>query len=65
MQRVPADTLNALTAFTPPVLLALGARLFAGLVGASAAGDWRLKVKDKTPRDSGTIVKWGLAIGYQ
>lgn len=30
-QTAAADTLNALTAFTPPVLLALAARLFAGL----------------------------------
>jgi WS/DGAT/MGAT family acyltransferase len=30
-QSAAADTLNALTAITPPVLLALGARLFAGL----------------------------------
>ena len=39
--------------------------LFAGLVGASAAGDWRLKVKDMIAHDAGTIVKWGLAIGYR
>lgn len=30
-QTAAADTLNALTTFTPPVLLALAARLFAGL----------------------------------
>jgi subtilisin-like proprotein convertase family protein len=38
--------------------------LFAPLIGASARGDWRLRVADMARRDVGTIAKWGLAITY-
>jgi subtilisin family serine protease len=38
--------------------------LFAPLIGASAQGEWRLRVADLARRDVGMIVKWGLAITY-
>lgn len=38
--------------------------LFVSLMGASAEGDWCLKVVDMAKQDVGVIVKWGLAITY-
>ena len=38
--------------------------LFASVVGASAKGDWRLKVVDMAREDVGFVKKWGLAITY-
>lgn len=38
--------------------------LFAPVVGASAAGRWRLVVKDQTTQDEGVLDGWGLAITY-
>ena len=38
--------------------------LFGPLIGASAKGDWHLRVVDMAKRDVGVIVKWGLAVTY-
>ena len=35
---------------------------FASILGASAKGDWHLKVEDLAQQDVGVIMKWGLAI---
>ena len=39
--------------------------LFSGIIGASAGGDWRLKVMDMAGEDVGTLVKWGLGVTYE
>ncbi|NKQ34736.1 MAG: S8 family serine peptidase, partial [Chloroflexi bacterium] len=39
--------------------------LFAPLLGASAQGEWHLKVVDEAAQEEGEIVKWGLAITYE
>ena len=38
--------------------------LFAPVLGASARGDWGLKVLDMAASDVGVLVKWALAITY-
>ncbi|MCH8990488.1 MAG: S8 family serine peptidase [Acidobacteria bacterium] len=38
--------------------------LFDSIIGASAKGDWRLKVIDMASQDVGTLIKWGLRITY-
>jgi subtilisin family serine protease len=39
--------------------------LFSDLLGRSAQGDWRLVVEDLAGLDVGTLVRWGLAVGYE
>jgi len=38
--------------------------LFSGYLGASANGQWRLKVMDMAHQDVGILVKWGIAVSY-
>lgn len=38
--------------------------LFAPVLGASAQGNWGLRVLDMAEEDVGVLVKWGLAITY-